>query len=292
MQTILTAQAPNRRSATNSRERHILGGLLHDDKGQSFLLAHAQNHGRRYRYYLSRPNEAASDNSRWRLSAVTIEPVVEQQLHDLLANKTQLSRWLDEHHGSKATADILATAAALSERYRQLDDPIDKYQVLHRVFRRITVKHDQIVFEIAPRNLLAMLSGESLHPEKESSPDIVDLTLAIELKRCGVESRIVLQEAVAPAANKDPMLIAMLARAHMYLEALTDGSNASHADVALRFNAHGPDISRILPMAFLSPKITEAILTGQQPVDLTIAKLTRMLELPMTWSEQHTELLG
>ncbi len=44
-------------------------------------------------------------------------------------------------------------------------------------------------------------------------------------------------------------------------------------------------------MAFVSPKITEAILAGQQPIEFTIAKLTRILELPVGWKEQH-ELLG
>ena len=45
-------------------------------------------------------------------------------------------------------------------------------------------------------------------------------------------------------------------------------------------------------MAFLSPKITEAILTGQQSVDLSIAKLTRMLDLPVAWREQQAVLMG
>lgn len=126
---------------------------------------------------------------------------------------------------------------------------------------------------------------------KKTEDEIVAITLPIELKRRGVESRIVLREAAAPRSERDPMLIGMIARAHLYLEALTDGTNASHADVATRFGAHGPDISRILPMAFLSPKITEAIITGQQPVDLTIAKLTRVLDLPMGWKEQQVMLM-
>lgn len=293
VQTVLTTQAPNRRSATNSRERHILGGLLYDDKGQSFLLAHAQNHGRRYRYYLSRLEEGATNSDRWRLSATTIEPVIEQQLHDLLSNRTQLSRWLDAYPQSKPVAEILAKAAELSERYRQLDDPGEKHQIISRVFRKITLRPNAIAFEVVPAALLAMLMGATPKQKRDNdADDIVTIILAIELRRRGVESRIVLQEAAAPTSNKDPMLIGMIARAHLYLEALTDGTHTSHADVASRFNAHGPDISRILPMAFLSPKITEAILTGRQSVDLTIAKLTRMLELPMAWKEQQALLMN
>jgi site-specific DNA recombinase len=78
----------------------------------------------------------------------------------------------------------------------------------------------------------------------------------------------------------------VIAKAHLYLEALTDGSGAGHTEVADRLGIHDPDISRILPIAFLAPKITEAILTGRQPADLTIAKLTRMLDLPTSWKDQ------
>ena len=72
----------------------------------------------------------------------------------------------------------------------------------------------------------------------------------------------------------------MIAKAHHYLQAPTDGWGAGHTEVAERLGLHGPDISRIL--AFLAPKVTEAILTGRQPGDQTIAKFTRMRDLSMS----------
>lgn len=119
---------------------------------------------------------------------------------------------------------------------------------------------------------------------------IATITVPITLKRRGVEAKIILEDAPSAAPQKDPMLIGMIAKAHLYLEALTDGSGAGHTEVAEQLGIHGPDISRILPIAFLAPKITEAILTARQPADLTIAKLTRILDLPMSWSDQATVL--
>ncbi|MBL0374368.1 hypothetical protein JJB09_20340 [Rhizobium sp. KVB221] len=52
------------------------------------------------------------------------------------------------------------------------------------------------------------------------------------------------------------------------------------------------DLSRILPLAFLSPKLTEAILTGRQPADLTLRKLTRGVEVPIEWVKQDELLRG
>jgi hypothetical protein len=44
-------------------------------------------------------------------------------------------------------------------------------------------------------------------------------------------------------------------------------------------------------LAFLSPKITTAILDGRQPVHLTAARLSRLTDLPLDWSEQR-KMLG
>lgn len=89
----------------------------------------------------------------------------------------------------------------------------------------------------------------------------------------------------------DQSLIDMVARAHAYLEALTDRQGLGRKDVAKRFSVHPEDVSRVLPLAFLSPRIVEAILTGQQPADLTVRHLARNIELPIAWANQ-ARLLG
>ena len=40
-------------------------------------------------------------------------------------------------------------------------------------------------------------------------------------------------------------------------------------------------------MAFLAPRIVDAILQGEQPVDLTAARLTGAIELPLDWNDQQ-----
>jgi hypothetical protein len=47
----------------------------------------------------------------------------------------------------------------------------------------------------------------------------------------------------------------------------------------------------LLPLAFLSAQIVDAVLTGQQPVDLSVQHLTRNIELPVIWAD-HARTLG
>ena len=90
----------------------------------------------------------------------------------------------------------------------------------------------------------------------------------------------------ASLRRPDRYLIDMVARAHAYLETLTDGQGLGRKDVAKRFGIHPEDVSRVLPLAFLSPRIIEAILIGQQPADLTARHLARNIELPIGWADQ------
>ena len=46
------------------------------------------------------------------------------------------------------------------------------------------------------------------------------------------------------------------------------------------------EISRLLPLACLSPDIVETILAGNQPANLTVERLKRLPDLPLEWSKQ------
>ena len=224
-----------------------------------------------------------------------IEPLVEQQLHVILSDKKRLASWCEEAGSAARLADVLTAAAKLSSQYSTLEDHIEKQEILRVVFTGVTLRSDAMVFDIASDSLIKTLLHGAIDPQgsaqlHHSNDSIATITVPITLRRRGVEAKIVLEDAPLAAPQKDPMLIAMIGKAHLYLEALTDGSGAGYTEVAERLGIHGPDISRILPIAFLAPKITEAILTGRQPADLTIAKLTRMLDLPMNWAEQATLL--
>ena len=75
--------------------------------------------------------------------------------------------------------------------------------------------------------------------------------------------------------------------AHSALALLTSGSEQSIDAVAQRMDLDRVEVSRILPLAFLAPDITEAILSGHQPDHLTATVLSRVSHLPHRWSDQR-----
>jgi hypothetical protein len=45
-------------------------------------------------------------------------------------------------------------------------------------------------------------------------------------------------------------------------------------------------IRRLVDLAFLSPRLVDAILEGRHPVELTATRLSEF-DLPLDWAEQH-----
>jgi site-specific DNA recombinase len=46
-------------------------------------------------------------------------------------------------------------------------------------------------------------------------------------------------------------------------------------------------VRRLTRLAFLSPRIVEAIVAGHQPPELTAKALTERIQIPLLWSEQE-----
>jgi site-specific DNA recombinase len=61
-------------------------------------------------------------------------------------------------------------------------------------------------------------------------------------------------------------------------------------ELAKREGIDRRSVRRLQRLAFLSPRIAEAIVEGHQPPDLTVIKLTRRIDLRPLWSAQEQAL--
>ena len=94
----------------------------------------------------------------------------------------------------------------------------------------------------------------------------------------------------AEPSTPDPGLLSRLKQAHQLLQALTDGTGLTIADLAAREQMDVSDLSRIIRFAFMAPDLAEAIIEGRQPVELTRHQLSRLPELPHLWADQRAVL--
>jgi hypothetical protein len=160
------------------------------------------------------------------------------------------------------------------------------YQVVHRLVHRVAVESDVVRIQI---------SAHRLYPDRASDGQgarPVELTVPVQLRRCGLAMRLVIQGREHPVMQvNDQAMIQSIATAHDWFKQLTSGKYSSVLSLA---EAEGKDasyVTKILYRAFLAPDIVEAILTGNHPPTLTQEKLKQCLPLPIDWNEQR-KLLG
>jgi len=290
VQMSLRTQAPQRRSRSNSRDLHLLTGLVFDDTGDRLSPTHANNHGKRYRYYVShRLKTGTSDKaSGWRVPADELERLVLKEAIGLLRNRSLLAGWLHEHLTSDRIELGLAAADEMARSLAE-GDSNQRRQILHLIFRKIALSPNGIHLVVDRQALVHRLGSypsSKIDTRDDPQPFVIEKKIAI--KRRGVEMRLIID---GPIDNEpDSSLVNLVARAHYYLDRLCDGSVSSIAELAEELSVHRADISRIVPLAFLSPAITDAILIGRQPADLTSRTLARRADVPFLWSSQATAL--
>jgi site-specific DNA recombinase len=85
--------------------------------------------------------------------------------------------------------------------------------------------------------------------------------------------------------------IKLLLRARRFNATLAQGEDVPFAALAEREGVSRSYFTRLVRLSFLAPDITEAILDGRQPPDLTAEKLLEHSRLPLAWHDQRT-LLG
>ena len=93
------------------------------------------------------------------------------------------------------------------------------------------------------------------------------------------------------AAKPDARLVKLLIRARRFNAILLlDSDGEPFAALAKRRGVSPSYFTRLVRLSYLAPDITEAILNGRQPRDLTADKLLAHSRLPLTWHEQRTVL--
>ncbi len=94
----------------------------------------------------------------------------------------------------------------------------------------------------------------------------------------------------AISAHTREALLRAIARARLCAEALSRGGEADLAAMAEREGLSERYLRVQLPLAFLSPKVVEAIASGTISADVTLTRLWSAQ--PLSWTQQEEQLLG
>jgi DNA invertase Pin-like site-specific DNA recombinase len=258
-------RAVKRRASKPGRIVSPLAGKVFDDQGRRLTPSHTSRGSRRFRYYVSRDLIRKSGNTNvdgLRLPAKTLEDAV----------AASLSQYLSDCQG-ELSAGQSASITEIAERTSTLEALARSDQETRlAIIRKVVIEPGKLTITAAfPRS----------DDDTDDTARLVTFVAPFTHRRRGVEMKLILSDqAPAPDAN----LQKNLGRALAWLEDIHAGIRME--EIATREKLSSRFIRDRLQMAFLSPKIMDAILKGTQPAHLTSNSFVRA-DIPLDWSEQE-----
>jgi hypothetical protein len=238
---------------------------------------------RRYRYYVSRSlmkGPAARVDGGWRLPAAEVERSVAAAARSILDDQQTVIAAIEEAAlDSSRLGPFLKSAAAWSARLQSEQD-----YALSVLIDRVELDQN------AMRLSLKLPSSNAASGAANGANHVsVNCRVPMQLRRRGVEVRLVINGGARASGKTDDSLLRAVARAHCWFEDLVSG--LSMVEIAGRNGVGKQYVSRLMRLAFLAPGIVELMVAGRQPPEFTAQALwTGRFDIPVEWAAQKRTL--
>jgi site-specific DNA recombinase len=294
VQAQLAANAAERNSGARTRRPSLLSGLLFDGDGNRMTPSHAVKKDTRYRYYVSRPlitKAQTGSSTGLRTPAAAIEQLVTSRVRQWLLDPGSIYQATSARLPDlSAQRRLVARAGEIGKSWPELPGTRQR-ALLTALIERIDIGANQIDIHFRPTRLGAVLDVGAASLPSATDDEIQILSVPVRLHRSGREIRMLI-DGSDPFATAKPnaRLIKLLIRARRFNAALAGSDGVLFAALAKREGVSPSYFTRLVHLSYLAPDITQAILDGSQPRDLTADKLLAHSRLPLAWQEQRAAL--
>jgi hypothetical protein len=280
------AQGTSRRLRV--QQPSLLTGLIFDGNGRAMTPSHATKPGKRYRYYVTRP-DLIEGVAAWRVSAADVEKLICDRLADFLVDQHQLCVFadgmpVDSIQRLLARADLMAATIRSGSSF-------DRKDGIARIVERVNLNEMGIDIIIAPKMLAQAL--EVTRPDTVENLEPIILSLPTVRVRRGHQLRLVIPAppslAVEPV-RRDAKLVALIADAMAARKLVLANPDKSLNALAAAHGRCRTRLRKLVALSCLAPDIATAIIEGRLPTGFT-AKTIVDVDLPTDWIAQR-QMLG
>jgi site-specific DNA recombinase len=282
VQEMLSKKAAHPRGRTVRRSAGLLMGKLFDESGEPLYSSWAKKGQRRYRYFVSKRlvrETAKPDDRGWRLPAERTERAVMVGIRQILSDRGALASTL------KACG---FAAAELKQAVEAIDSKVDSSQQVETtegtspLIERVELRREGMQLTL---NLRALLRTDRF-PAGGSNLRMTRL-VPLQMRRRGVETRLVIPGEEVAVPRTDPALLRALARGYQWFAELATGTAVSTKRIAAQEGVSESYVRHLVPLALLAPSIVESICAGRQGVCLSAERLKTQAGVPIEWDAQQ-----
>lgn len=259
---------------TKCSSNSLLTGLIYDDKNNKMTPSHSNCHGRRYRYYISQAIEKCKKfqaGSVPKIPAGEIEKFVTATLEEFLLNKKEMHRIVSPYDIKKQER--------LTNAIKKISD-FSAPKLVRVLVNRVTIseKSVEVIFneKAIPKVLELIADGEELNiEEKEIIPFAV--VKKIKLSQPSKSGNILIIKVNDENTSiPNPYLVNAVVKSYYLHKRLQEGATIEELQLeeGLKDSKY---IRNLLSLKYISPTLTEQILNGTQPEDMSLHKIYKII---------------
>jgi site-specific DNA recombinase len=282
VQEMLSKKAAHPRGRTVRKSAGLLMGKLFDDSGEPLYSSWAKKRQRRYRYYVSKRlvrGTANPDDSGWRLPAEGTEEAVVAGMRQILSDRGALASTLKAF--GFAAAELKQAVEAIYSKVES-SQQVETTEDMSPLIERVELKREGMKITL---NLRALLPADRF-PAGGTNLRMTR-TVPLQMRRRGIETRLVIPGEEVAVPRKDPALLRALARGYQWFAELAEGRAVSTRQIAAREGVSDSYVRHLVPLALLAPSIVESICAGRQGACLSAERLKIQAGLPIEWGAQE-----
>ena len=266
VQRTLKANASGTSRRLKVQQPSLLVGMLYDGEGRAMTPSHATKPGKRYRYYVTRPDLIEASPA-WRVSAFDLEQLVCQRIAELLCDQQFLCRLVPDAQAE--TIQKAIAAGDLAAATLRSGSPHDRTALLETIVDRISLGDGGVEIMTRPTLIRRALDLTSAGYERDEP---IILGLPTTKVRRGHQLRQGIpgpEDLSATPARQDDKLVALMAQAHAARQLILSQPDKSIASIAASAGKCRTRLARLASLGCLAPDIVTEIVQGRQPASLT-----------------------
>jgi DNA invertase Pin-like site-specific DNA recombinase len=286
----LKANNQAHRTMRSQSSPSLLSGIIFDAKGVRLTPTHAVKHGKRYRYYTSQAAIKRSGDRAavTRFPAHEIEALVTAQIQHLLERTDKCTSGIKCSPDKDVAAE---RATEFAQSWPKLETSA-QLEFMKKVLSRVVVGKTAIWLEVDRTKLVETLLGRKSEfgtVVHKNQPELIKLTTDFQPHRRRGELYFVTPMISHADRAPVPGLVKAVARARDWYEQIVKGEVRNVAEIAMKTGMPSCDVKYALKFAMLSPQVTEAILAGKHPPNLTLRDLRNNISID--WKQQQERIL-
>ena len=272
VQKLLYENKVDKTCGTKCSSNSLLAGLIFDDKNNLMTPSHSNSHKRRYRYYVSTALKNYNDSEVGTISKIPageVEKFVVETTKEFLQDKEQTQRLVKDFKVSKQNK-LIYTA----QNIKDYSEP----KLIRAIIHKIVISKNSIEITINANSLINVLNAlannqKIIVPDRNEKFNQITITKKIKITQPSQKDNILIlnaKEYNTPEPN--PYLVNAIVKSYYYHKQIRNGKTIEDLqnEEGLKDSKY---IRNILNLKYISPKLTEQILTGTQSKNLSLNKL-------------------